>query len=214
MSQRTNLENERQQMRAFYVEQYYQLQTQLAVVTQALANLGGPVPLGGEASSPPASSYSSVPASAVKRRPGRPRQNPVPSNVLQAAAPSMAASGGAGAVEITMEDAKAKRSYKKKRGPKAVWPKRILKRLRQTDTPMSYDQLASHYYFNDNDKNLSLERVRQGIVSSAFKMRKQDNKLDTWAKKGSRTVYVGLPSWFDDKGVMLKEYQKKIKADN
>jgi len=106
--------------------------------------------------------------------------------------------------------AKRKSSRKKKPGPKGTWTNYIMKRLRQVQRPITYDDLIHDAMLNFNKSKEELEKVRQAIMNSAFRLRKKQGKVQTYRKPGSKEKYIGLRKWFDEQGNLLEEYKKKI----
>lgn len=105
---------------------------------------------------------------------------------------------------------------KKKRtsrpGRKSVWEPLILKRLRQLDKPVTYEELTEEIMTLAKIPPEKKKSTKQAILSVAFRMRTRDNKIDTYSA-GTREKYVGLRQWFDEPGTMSKEYAGKIEAE-
>lgn len=101
------------------------------------------------------------------------------------------------------------KSSGKKRGPKSIWGDFILKRMRQLDKPLTYNELVDEamVYFKLNENRR--QSVINAINNSAFRLRKNTGKIDTFGA-GSREKYVALRSWFDENGKIKKEYLKRI----
>ncbi|NOY36892.1 MAG: hypothetical protein GXO83_04890 [Chlorobi bacterium] len=101
-------------------------------------------------------------------------------------------------------------SRRKKPGPKAIWGNFILKRLRQLNRPVTYNDLIKDamlfFKLGDNKK----DAVRQAIMNSAFRLRNKQGKLATYRKPGTKEKYVGLKKWFDSQGKLLSEYKKRL----
>lgn len=108
------------------------------------------------------------------------------------------------------EKRKSSGGRRKKRGPKPVWPNFIMKRLKATQTPLSYDDMANHAIAIKNLNPGDFEKVRTSIVSAAFRLRNKEDKIDTHANKGSRTKYMGLKEWFEREGKLKSEFAQKI----
>jgi len=106
--------------------------------------------------------------------------------------------------------AKKKRSRKRKPGPKGVWTNYILKRLRQVDRPITYEDLIKDAILHFKKSKEDMEKVRQAIMNSAFRLRKKQGKVLTYRKPGSKEKYIGLRKWFDEAGELLEEYKKKL----
>lgn len=98
---------------------------------------------------------------------------------------------------------------KKRPGRKSVWETVIMKRLRQLDRPVTYEELT--------DEIMSLSRLpdskrlstKQAILNVVFRLRNRDKKLDTFSI-GKREKYIALKSWFDQPGKIKPEYAKRI----
>lgn len=106
-----------------------------------------------------------------------------------------------------------KRAYKKrskKRGRKSVWGDFILRRLKSTQKPLSYDDLANHaVVIMKLDKN-DFEKIRKSIIGAVFSLRTKKEKVLTISKDGTRNKYVLLKSWVDEKNKMLPEFKDKL----
>ncbi len=130
-------------------------------------------------------------------------------NIRKSEASSVSASATVAPAGVKAEAKPA--STGKKRGPKAVWESLVLKRLRQMDRPVTYEQLTDEIMVFAKlpaEKRLNTKRA---IVNVAFKLRNRDHKIDTFSN-GSREKYIALKSWFDEGGKIKKEYVKKIVA--
>ncbi len=106
--------------------------------------------------------------------------------------------------------ARKKSTRKRKPGPKGTWTNYIMKRLRQVQRPITYDDLIHDAMLNFNKPPEDLEKVRQAVMNSAFRLRKKQGKVLTYRKPGSKEKYIGLKKWFDADGNLLNEYKKKI----
>jgi hypothetical protein len=104
---------------------------------------------------------------------------------------------------------KVKRKRKARPGRKSVWEPLILKRLRQLDKPVTYEELTEEIMTLAKIPPEKKKSTKQAILSVAFRMRTRDNKIDTFSA-GTREKYVGLRQWFDEPGKMSREYAKKI----
>ncbi len=105
---------------------------------------------------------------------------------------------------------KKKSTRKKKPGPKGTWTNYIMKRLRQVQRPITYEDLIHDAMLSFNKPKEELEKVRQAVMNSAFRLRKKQGKVLTYRKPGSKEKYIGLRKWFDETGTLLEEYKKKI----
>lgn len=115
-----------------------------------------------------------------------------------------------------LEDAQkepVKRAYKKrskKRGRKSVWGEFILKRLKSTQKPLSYDDLANHAIVIMKLDKSDFEKIRKSIIGAVFSLRTKQEKVSTISKDGTRNKYVLLKSWVDEKNKMLPEFKDKL----
>lgn len=101
------------------------------------------------------------------------------------------------------------KSSGKKRGPKSIWGDFILKRMRQVDKPLTYNELVDEAMVYFKLTEYRRQSVINAINNSAFRLRKNTGKIDTFGA-GSREKYVALRSWFDENGKIKREYLKKI----
>lgn len=111
------------------------------------------------------------------------------------------------------EDKPEKRSYKKrakKRGRKSVWGEFVIKRLKSTQKPLSYDDLANHAIVIMKLDTNEFDKVRKSIIGAVFNLRTNQDKLATVSKNGTRDKYVLLKSWVDEKNKMLPEFKDKL----
>ena len=98
------------------------------------------------------------------------------------------------------------RSRRKKTGPKSMWEPLILKRMRQLNRPLSYDELTQEIMVFAKIPSEKKASVKQAITNVIFRLRNRDKKLDTFSL-GSREKYIALRSWFDEAGDLKKEYK-------
>ncbi len=104
-----------------------------------------------------------------------------------------------------------KASKGKKRGPKSIWGAFILKRLQQLDKPLTYEELVEEAMVYFKLKEERRQSVTNAIINSAFRLRKNSGRVDTFAK-GGRIKFVALKSWFEAPGKIKAEYGKKVTA--
>ncbi|TVR40941.1 MAG: hypothetical protein EA392_02750 [Cryomorphaceae bacterium] len=102
-----------------------------------------------------------------------------------------------------------KASKGKKRGPKSIWGAFILKRLQQLDKPLTYEELVEEAMVYFKLKEERRQSVTNAIINSAFRLRKNSGRVDTFAK-GGRIKFVALKSWFEAPGKIKAEYGKKV----
>lgn len=122
-------------------------------------------------------------------------------------------------LEIVQEDAPIhiekpiKRPYKKrlkKRGRKSVWGNFVLKRLKSTQKPLSYDDLANHAIVLLKEDKSDFAKIRKSIIGAVFNLRTKQEKVATIPKDGTRNKYVLLKSWVDQDNKMLPEFKNKL----
>ncbi len=104
----------------------------------------------------------------------------------------------------------AKRSPKKT-GRKSKWELLIMKRMRQLDKPVTYEELTDEIMAFSKLPEGKRISTKQAVVNVVFRLRSRDRKLDTFSM-GTREKYIALKSWFDGKGVIKKEYVSKIEG--
>lgn len=98
----------------------------------------------------------------------------------------------------------------KKRGPKAIWGNYILKRLRQADKPMTYQEMIDDAIAQFKIAPENHHKMKQAIVNSAFRLRNLQDRIDTFALAGKREKYMGLKKWFDENGNIVPEYKNRV----
>lgn len=113
--------------------------------------------------------------------------------------------------EKKVEKPVKKRKYKKRAGSKNPWIKFIKSRLKATQTPLSYDDMANHAIAIKNIDPQEFNAIRKKIVAAAFQLRSKLDVIDTYAIKGSRTKYMGFKEWFEREGLLKVEFSSKIK---
>jgi len=104
---------------------------------------------------------------------------------------------------------KTSKSRRKKTGPKSMWEPLILKRMRQLNRPLSYDELTQEIMVFAKISSEKKASVKQAITNVIFRLRNRDKKLDTFSL-GSREKYIALKSWFDEAGDLKKEYKQYL----
>jgi hypothetical protein len=97
----------------------------------------------------------------------------------------------------------------KKRGPKSLWGTLVLKRMRQLDKPISYEDLTDEIMAFSKLPAEKRNATKQAIINVTFRLRNQEGKIDT-VSSGSREKLLALRSWFESPGVLKKEYASKI----
>ncbi len=98
---------------------------------------------------------------------------------------------------------------KKKSGRKPKWEMLIMKRLRQLDKPVTYDELTDEIMAFSKLPEIKKRSTKQAIVNVIFRLRSQDKKLNTFSI-GTREKYIALKGWFEKPGEIKKEYAAKI----
>ena len=98
---------------------------------------------------------------------------------------------------------------KKKSGRKPKWELLIMKRLRQLDKPVTYDELTEEIMTFSKLPENKKTSTKQAIMNVIFRLRNRDKRLDTFSI-GTREKYIALKSWFEKPGEIKKEYASKI----
>ena len=98
---------------------------------------------------------------------------------------------------------------KKKSGRKPKWELLIMKRLRQLDKPVTYDELTEEIMTFSKLPENKKTSTKQAIMNVIFRLRNRDKRLDTFSI-GTREKYIALKSWFEKPGEIKKEYAAKI----
>ncbi len=98
---------------------------------------------------------------------------------------------------------------KKRTGRKSKWELLIMKRLRQLDKPVTYDELTDEILAFSKLPPSKRTSTKQAVVNVIFRLRNRDKKLDTFSI-GSREKYIALKGWFEKPGEIKKEYASKI----
>ncbi len=84
-----------------------------------------------------------------------------------------------------------------------------MKRMRQLDKPVTYEQLTDEIMSFGNMPPEKRSSTKQAVVNVVFRMRNRDLKLDTFSM-GTREKYIALKSWFEAPGKIKKEYASKV----
>ncbi len=98
---------------------------------------------------------------------------------------------------------------KKKVGRKSKWDLLIMKRLRQLDRPVTYDELTEEIMAFSKLPENKKTSTKQAVVNVIFRLRNRDKKLDTFSM-GTREKYIALKNWFEKPGEIKKEYAAKV----
>lgn len=102
------------------------------------------------------------------------------------------------------------KKQRKRSGRKSKWELLIMKRLRQLDKPVTYEELTDEIMAASRIPDQKRNSTKQAVVNVVFRLRNRDKKLNTFSV-GTREKYIALRSWFDSKGEIKKEYAAKIK---
>lgn len=100
---------------------------------------------------------------------------------------------------------------RKKTGRKSKWELLIIKRLRQLDKPVTYDELTDEIMAFSKLPEEKRKSTKQAIINVVFRLRSRDRKLDTFSA-GTREKYIALKNWFTAPGEIKKEYRARIKT--
>jgi len=124
--------------------------------------------------------------------------------------------GAAGSIEVpgttsgkAMTVARARSTGRKKSGRKSRWEILIMKRLRQLDRPVTYDELTDEIMASAKLPPDKKNSTKQAVVNVVFRLRSRDKKLDTFSM-GTREKYIALRNWFSAPGEIKKEYKAKV----
>ena len=98
---------------------------------------------------------------------------------------------------------------KRKTRRKSKWELLIMKRLRQLDKPVTYDELTDEILNVEKLPETKRKSTKQAVVNVIFRLRNRDGKLDTFSV-GTREKYIALKNWFEKPGEIKKEYAAKI----
>ncbi len=101
------------------------------------------------------------------------------------------------------------RKKKRKIRRKSKWELLIMKRLRQLDKPVTYDELTDEILTVEKLPETKRKSTKQAVVNVIFRLRNRDGKLDTFSI-GTREKYIALKNWFEQPGEIKKEYAAKI----
>ncbi|HDS06367.1 MAG TPA: hypothetical protein ENO05_01965 [Bacteroides sp.] len=126
---------------------------------------------------------------------------------LLADRPGKATAGQASTAGKKAAGTAARRKPKKAR--KSKWELLILKRLRQLDRPVTYDELTDEIMTFSKLPEIKRKSTKQAVVNVIFRLRNRDQKLDTFSI-GTREKYIALKGWFENPGEIKKEYAAKI----
>lgn len=111
--------------------------------------------------------------------------------------------------ENISDPAKKLNVSRKKPGRKSKWEMMVMKRMRQLDKPVTYDQLTDEIMVFNKISQLKRTSTKQAVINVVFRLRNRDQKLDTFSM-GTREKYIALKNWFDAPGKIKKEYAAKV----
>jgi len=124
--------------------------------------------------------------------------------------------GAAGSIEVSgitsgkaMTVSRARSAGRRKSGRKSKWEMLIMKRLRQLDRPVTYDELTDEIMASAKLPADKKNSTKQAVVNVVFRLRSRDQKLDTFSM-GTREKYIALRNWFSAPGEIKKEYKAKV----
>jgi hypothetical protein len=95
-----------------------------------------------------------------------------------------------------------------RKGPRSHWPHFVISTLKKVNKPLTYDELIGEAVKYANVGLEGTQKIRQTIINVTFKLRTQEQEIDTFSK-GNRIKYIALISWFDKDGKILPEYANK-----
>lgn len=95
-----------------------------------------------------------------------------------------------------------------KRGSKSIWGNFVMKKLKELDKPLTYDELIAEAMKFANVPAENENKIRRSIINVTFRLRTQEKKIDTFSK-GSRIKYLALKTWFGADGTIDPAYAKK-----
>lgn len=98
-----------------------------------------------------------------------------------------------------------------RRGRKSHWEALILKRLRQVNKPMTYEEFVDDLMVFNKWPESKRTSTKQALVVVVYRLRTKSKKLATFSI-GKRQKYIALSSWFESPGVIKKEYLARVPA--
>jgi hypothetical protein len=110
---------------------------------------------------------------------------------------------------LTLASTIKRSTPKKKPGRKSKWDLIVMKRMRQLDKPVTYEQLTDEIMSFGNMQAEKRTSTKQAVVNVVFRLRNRDHKLDTFSM-GTKEKYIALKSWFEAPGKIRKEYAAKV----
>ncbi len=131
------------------------------------------------------------------------------SDAVKLDAPTKKSSFKAVSAPAEMDDGKARRKRRKKRGPKSIWGNFILRRLRQADRPISYAEMIRDAMVLHNLPESKRKNARASILNSSFRLRAIHGKIDTVGEEGKKEKYIVLTKWLDENGALMPPYHDR-----
>ncbi len=105
----------------------------------------------------------------------------------------------------------AKGEKAKKRGPKSIWGKFIVSRLRARQKPMSYDDLIDDAMSIQKISEDRRSNARASILNAVFRLRTVTGEIVTVGRKGRKEKLIVRTSWLNNDGSLQDEYSKEFK---
>ena len=105
----------------------------------------------------------------------------------------------------------AKREKPKKRGPKSIWGKFIVARLRARQKPLSYDDLIADAMSIQKISEERKSNARASILNAAFRLRTVTGEIVTVGRKGRKEKLIVRTSWLKEDGSLKDEYSRAFK---
>jgi hypothetical protein len=96
-----------------------------------------------------------------------------------------------------------------KPGRKSKWELLVMKRMRQLEKPVTYEELTDEILTFLKLGPEKRKSTKQAVVNVVFRLRNRDQKLDTFSV-GTKEKYIALKSWFESPGKIKKEYASKV----
>lgn len=101
------------------------------------------------------------------------------------------------------------RKTRKKPGRKPEWENLVMKRLRQLDRPVTYEELTDELMLVSKIPAEKRKKTKQAVINVIFRLRNRDQKVDTFSM-GTREKYIALKQWFTKQGKIRREYAAKV----
>ena len=105
----------------------------------------------------------------------------------------------------------AKGEKPKKRGPKSIWGKFIVGRLRARQKPMSYDELIADAMSIQKISEERKSNAKASILNAAFRLRTVTGEIVTVGRKGRKEKLIVRTSWLNEDGSLKDEYSRAFK---